>query len=44
MKDFALASIAFGAALAAAPALAQPQTTTGVLDAARESLFGDVYA
>ena len=44
MKNLVLASIMLGASLAAAPALAQDPQTIGVLDAAGESLWGDVYA
>jgi hypothetical protein len=43
MKRLVLASIMLGA-LAGPPALAAEPQTVGVLDAARESLFGDVYA
>jgi hypothetical protein len=42
VKNFALASITLGAVLAATPVLAQDPQKPGVLDAARESLFGDV--
>ena len=44
MKTFVVASIVLAAVLSAAPALAQQPQTSGVVDAARESLFGDVYA
>jgi hypothetical protein len=44
VKKLAFAPIALGAALTAAPALAQQPQATGVIGAARESLFGDVYA